>query len=254
LLDLSSTLRTQALTPGPYAFAASNYLGVSMRKRERMGTAEVPGGKGRMELFRQGEEWSIWVEGDPLMTSTKSGSEVALAELGCQALRGRPDGCVLVGGLGMGFTLAAALRVCGPQAQVLVAELVPEVVAWNREHLGPFAGNPLADPRSSVAVEDVAQAIRRMPNTFDAILLDVDNGPSAMTQDANVRLYQPQGLAEIRKALVPGGTVAFWSAYADPAFTRRLERQGFSVREQAVGAHKGRGSRHVIWLGTKQGA
>ncbi|MEN9354893.1 MAG: hypothetical protein RL318_2218 [Fibrobacterota bacterium] len=207
-----------------------------------------------MELFQQGQEWSIWVNGDPLMTTSKSGSEEALAELGCRKLAGRPDGNVLVGGLGMGFTLSAALRLSGPQAQVRVAELVPAVVAWNREHLGAFAGFPLDDPRTIVDVRDVANVLRQFTNTYDAILLDVDNGPSAMTQDANVWLYQPQGLEVIRKALRPGGVVAFWSAYADPAFTKRLGRSGFVASEHQTGAHGGKGSRHVIWLGEKKAA
>lgn len=224
-----------------------------MIKRERIDTAEIPGSSSRMELFRQGQEWSIWVNGDPLMTTSKSGSEVALAELGCRKLADRPDAGVLVGGLGMGFTLAAALRLAGPQARVHVAELVPSVVAWNREHLGSFAGFPLDDPRTVVDVADVADVLRRSPGTFDAILLDVDNGPSAMTQDANVWLYQPQGLETIREALRPGGTVAFWSAYADQTFTRRLAKSGYAVSEHAVGAHGGKGSRHMIWLGEKQG-
>ena len=221
-----------------------------MLKRERIDTAEVPGG-GHLELFRQGKEWSIWVGGDPLMTSTRSGSEEALAELGCRSLQGKPGGTVLVGGLGMGFTLAATLRLCGPEAQVTVSELVPAVHAWNLAHLGEVAGHPLDDPRTHVDLRDVALVMDESPARYDAILLDVDNGPSAMTQDDNGKLYKASGLAKIRRALKPGGIVAFWSAYADPRFLRTLEQAGFKAAEHKAGAHKGRGSRHVIWTGEK---
>lgn len=223
-----------------------------MIKRELLGTADIPGSTAPMSLYRQGEEFSIWVGGAPLMSSRQHGSEEALAELGCRKLVGKPGGHVLVGGLGMGFTLAAALRQCGPEASIRVAELVPAVHAWNREHLGALAGHPLDDPRTAVDIADVAQVMAAHPGGFDSILLDVDNGPSALTQDGNNKLYQPQGLDAIRKALRPGGIVTFWSAYADPAFTKRLGRAGFAVEEHQVGAQHGRGSRHVIWVGERR--
>lgn len=205
-----------------------------------------------MSLYRQGQEFSIWVDGDPLMTSRMHGSEEALAELGCRKLAGQPGAQVLVGGLGMGFTLAAALRQCGADATVRVAELVPAVHTWNREHLGALAGHPLDDPRTIVDIADVADVLTSRPGGFDSILLDVDNGPSAMTKDANNRLYQPHGLEAIRKALRPKGIVTFWSAYADPAFTKRLARAGFAVEEHQVGAQNKRGSKHVIWVGERR--
>ena len=151
----------------------------------------------------------------------------------------------------MGFTLAAALRLCGPEARVTVAELVPAVHAWNLEHLGEVAGRPLEDSRTIVDLRDVALVMEESPARFDTILLDVDNGPSAMTQDGNGKLYQASGLAGIRRALKPGGIVAFWSAYADPRFLRTLELAGFQAREHKAGAHRGRGSRHMIWTGEK---
>lgn len=221
-----------------------------MVKRERIDTAEVPGG-GTMELWRQGRDWSIWVAGEPLMTSSRSGSEEALAELGCRSLGDRPEAEVLVGGLGMGFTLAEALRRSSPTSRVTVSELVPAVERWNRAHLGGLAGHPLDDPRTRVDLRDVALVLEASPGRFDAVLLDVDNGPSALTQEANGGLYRPTGLARIRRALRPGGTVAIWSAYADPAFGGLLQRAGFRVEEHAVGAHRKRGSRHVIWTGQR---
>jgi len=215
-------------------------------------TVEVPGGKSKMSLYRQGDEHSIWLDGVPLMTSRLHGSEEALAEIGCQNLSERADARVLVGGLGMGFTLAAALRLVGPDARLTVAELVPAVRDWNIEHLGALAGHPLSDPRVEVAIADVAVMIRNNIKGYDAILLDVDNGPSAMTLERNSWLYRPEGLATIAKALRARGTVAFWSAYADPAFPQLLSKQGFRVTEHAVSDRVGKkGSQHFIWTGTK---
>lgn len=205
-----------------------------------------------MSLYRQGDEHSIWLDGVPLMTSRLHGSEEALAEIGCQNLSDLPGARVLVGGLGMGFTLAATLRLCGPDAKITVAELVPAVHDWNLHHLGHHAGHPLRDPRVDVAIADVAVMVRNNIKGYDAILLDVDNGPSAMTLERNSWLYLPEGLAAIAKALRPRGTVAFWSAYADPAFPKLLAKQGFRVTEHAVGDRAGRkGSQHFIWTGSK---
>ncbi len=223
-----------------------------MIKRELLQTVTVPGSTAQMTLQRQGKEYSIWVDGVPLMTTRQSGSEVALAELGCAHLKGKADGEVLVGGLGMGFTLAATLGMVGPDAKVKVAELVPAVHEWNRDLLGEFAGFPLKDLRVSVDIADVADVLRSNPNRFDAILLDVDNGPSGMTQDKNTWLYWPEGLGVVAKALRPKGVVAIWSAYSDPAFHKRLLQRGFKVQEHQVGARgKGGGSRHFIWTAQK---
>lgn len=215
-------------------------------------TVDVPGSRSKMSLHRQGDEHSIWLDGVPLMTSRLHGSEEALAGLGCQNLSDRPGARVLVGGLGMGFTLAAALRLVGPDAKVFVAELVPAVRDWNRDHLGHHAEHPLRDPRVEVAIVDVAVMVRNNPRGYDAILLDVDNGPSAMTLASNAGLYRPEGLALVAKALRPGGTVAFWSAYADAAFPKLLAKAGLRVDEHAVADRAGKkGSQHFVWTGSK---
>lgn len=215
-------------------------------------TVEVPGGKSRMSLFAQGEEHSIWLDGVPLMTSRLHGSEEALASLGCRNLSDRPGARVLVGGLGMGFTLAEVLRIVPADAAVLVAELVPAVRDWNLEHLGHHAGHPLRDPRVAVEIADVADVLFRAPGAFDAILLDIDNGPSAMTLESNAGLYGPEGLRAVAASLRPGGTVAFWSAYEDPAFPKRLAKPGLRVTEHPVSDRVGKkGSRHFVWTGMK---
>ncbi len=223
-----------------------------MIPRVAIQTVEVPGSRSRMSLQRQGDEHSIWLDGVPLMTSRLHGSEEELASLGCQNLSERPGVRVLVGGLGMGFTLAQVLRLTAPDARIEVAELVPAVRDWNLEHLGHHAGFPLLDPRVEVRIEDVADVLRRSPSTWDAILLDIDNGPSAMTLESNAGLYGPEGLRTIAAALRPGGTVAFWSAYEAPAFPPRLAKQGLRVEEHPVSDRASKkGSRHFIWTGTK---
>jgi spermidine synthase len=155
----------------------------------------------------------------------------------------------LIGGLGMGFTLAAALAMSGPNAEVVVAELVPEVVTWNRTLIGALAGHPLADPRSKIYVGDVGDLIRREAGGFDAILLDVDNGPEALVRPANDWLYSRAGLQAARAALRPGGVLAVWSASPDRIFTKDLKQAGFDVREHIVHPHRaGKGPRHQIWI------
>lgn len=224
-----------------------------MLKRELIQTIEVPGGRSKMSLQKQGPEYSIWVDGVPLMTTRKHGSEEALADLGCAHLDGATGGQILVGGLGMGFTLAATLKIAGPEAKVVVAELVPAVHEWNRDLLGEFAGLPLRDPRVVVEIADVADVLRRSPNTFDAILLDVDNGPSGMTQDSNNWLYGNDGLNTIFKSLRKSGAVAIWSAYSDPIFLKRLQKQNAQVMEHAVRARSnGSGTKHVVWVAQKR--
>jgi spermidine synthase len=156
---------------------------------------------------------------------------------------------VLIGGLGMGFTLAAALKTVGPAAQVVVAELVPEVVDWNRVLIGAPAGHPLKDPRVSVYIGDVADLIRQPADGFDAVLMDVDNGPEALVRRENDWLYSPPGLQAARAALRPRGVLAVWSATADRAFSTRLRQAGFQVQEHVVRPHRaGKGPRHVIWI------
>ena len=221
-----------------------------MNKWELIETALVPGSQTQMSLFKNGSDYSICIDGKELMNTRMHGSEDSLAELGCANLVGRQDGCVLVGGLGMGFTAAATLRHVGPKAKVIIAELVPVVEEWNRHVLGAYAGHPLNDPRASVAIGDVADLLRTNRNTYDAILLDVDNGPNGMTQEKNNWLYWPEGLHAISEALRPGGVLAIWSAHRDRAFHRRLHQLGYEATEHRVSARgsKGGGGRHIIWV------
>jgi len=158
---------------------------------------------------------------------------------------------VLIGGLGMGYTLAATLRRLGPRASVLVAELVPAVVDWNRGPLAHLAGRPLGDPRVRVEEGDVADALRASPGALDAVLLDVDNGPSALTRRTNAWLYAADGLAAVQAALRPHGVLAVWSAGPDDRYRERLERAGLEARAQVVPARPGGGGRHVIFLARK---
>lgn len=214
----------------------------------------VPGGEGELTLYQRGEEFSIRItRRGELMNSRVHGSEDALAALVCARLAGRKRPRLLIGGLGMGFTLAAALRELGPDAAVVVAELVPAVVAWNRGPLGAPAGNPLRDARVSVQEIDVARLLRSERNAFDAILLDVDNGPEGLTRDANDWLYSNGGLAAAFAALRADGILAVWSAGGDSDFTDRLRRTGFEAEEIRVRARKSKGAHHTIWLARRPG-
>jgi spermidine synthase len=215
-----------------------------------IGTASIPGTDVEMQLYQSGELFSIKIPGrGDLMNSRVHGSEKALAELACERLGHVQQPRLLVGGLGMGFTLAAALATVGPGAEVVVAELVPEVVDWNRSLIGAPAGHPLADRRSNIYVGDVGDLIRQSAGGFDAILMDVDNGPEALVRRENAWLYTDAGLRATRIALRPRGVLAVWSASMDRAFTKRLERAGFDVREHVVRPHRaGKGPRHVIWI------
>jgi spermidine synthase len=203
-----------------------------------------------MSLTRQGAEYVILAAGKPLMSSRMHGSEEALASLGCARARGRDQPCVLVGGLGMGFTLRATLDVLPPDATVVVAELVPAVVEWNRGPLGPLAGHPLKDRRVQVEIGDVAATLGASARRFDAVLLDVDNGPAAFTATLNTRLYDDRGLAAARMALKDGGVLAVWSAWEDRRFEQRLRYGGFTVQVERVrGRLKKGGPRHTIFIG-----
>jgi spermidine synthase len=224
-----------------------------MIPRLLLGTAAIPGTKTELRLYQSGELFSIKVPGrGDLMNSRMHGSERALAELACERLRDEAKPRVLIGGLGMGFTLAAALEALGPEAEVVVAELVPEVVEWNRTLIGAPAGAPLTDPRSKVYIGDVADVIRREPGGFDAILMDVDNGPEALVRRENDWLYAPAGLRATRDALRPNGVLAVWSASPDSLFSVRLKQTGFAVREHVVRPHRaGKGPRHHIWVASR---
>ncbi len=214
-------------------------------------TATTPDG-GVLRLMRRGEEFSIRIDGAELMNSRLSGSEEALASLALAQISGKPAPRVLIGGLGMGFTLRAAQAAAGPDARLVVAEIVPELVAWARGPMAELFGDSLADPRLELQVADVAEIIRERAGRYDAILLDVDNGPEALTRPANDALYGETGLRAVRRALAPGGVLAVWSAAPDQGFTRRLRRCGFEAEARTVRASRtGRGARHTIWLAVR---
>jgi spermidine synthase len=216
-------------------------------------SAQVPGDGGEIRLYQRGSEYSIRVGSYELMNNRVHGSEDALASIVCERFRDRDAARVLVGGLGMGFTLAGVLRDIGPRGEVVVAELVPAVVTWNRGPLAAFAGNPLADPRVTVRESDVGQVIRSETAAFDAILLDVDNGPAGLTSQMNDRLYGAAGLRAAHRALRPDGLLAVWSAGPDPAFTHRLQQTGFDAEEVRVrGRGKAGGSRFLIWIARRK--
>jgi len=220
-----------------------------VQRWELLGETRTPDGED-MRLTRQGSEYVILAGGKPLMSSRMHGSEEALAAFGCREARERDEPCVLVGGLGLGFTLRATLDLLPPHASVVVAELVPAVVEWNRGPLGPLADYPLKDARVQVEIGDVAATVRASRDRFDAMLLDVDNGPAAFTASHNTRLYDDAGLAAARTALTPGGVLAVWSAWEDRRFEQRLRHGGFTVQVERVRARlKKGGPRHTIFLG-----
>ncbi|MDR7114808.1 spermidine synthase [Caulobacter sp. BE254] len=218
---------------------------------QHLDTAQVPGDGEDLRLMRRGTEFSIMTGGIELMNSRLSGSEEAMAALAFGRVGQRLKPRVLIGGLGMGFTLRAALAAFGPDAEIVVVELVPGVVAWARGPLADLHGDSLDDPRVSIHQGDVGEPIRAGEAAFDAILLDVDNGPGGLSRKENDGLYSPSGLAAAKRALRPGGVLEVWSSTRDSAFTTRLKRAGYGVEEIGVRAHKGRGARHVIWLATK---
>ena len=221
-----------------------------MKPLELLGQTRTPDDTD-LTLVRRDGEFVILADGKPLMSSRMHGSEEALAMFGCRQVRTRAQAHVLVGGLGMGFTLRATLDQLQPDAVVVVADLLPEVVEWNRGPLGPLAGRPLTDRRVRVEVADVAQVLRSSPGRFDAVLLDVDNGPVALTASNNAGLYDNQGLAAARAALTEGGVLAVWSAREDRKFEQRLRYAGFTVDVERVrGRLKKGGPRHVIFLAT----
>jgi len=220
-----------------------------------LATARIPDTQKELRLYQAGALFSIKMPGrGELMNTRAHGSERALAELACERIADREQPRVLVGGLGMGFTLAAALQALGPQAEVVVAELVPEVVDWNRDITGEAAGHPLADQRTTVHVGDVGELLRTERAGFDAILMDVDNGPEALVRRENDWLYTVAGLEVTRLALRPHGVLTVWSAAPDRLFTARLHNAGFNVEEVPVRAHRARkGSRHHIWVCSLKG-
>ena len=219
----------------------------------KIDTARIPGSDGELRLMRRGAEFSIMLGSNELMNSRLSGSEAALATLAAKQIEKVKTPRVLIGGLGMGFTLRAALAALGAKAQIVVAELVPAVVAWARGPMADIFGDSLDDRRVEIREVDVADMIARHPHHFDAILLDVDNGPEGLTHEANDALYDVAGLKRAYTALRPGGVLAVWSSGPNARFSANLRKAGFAVNEVAVRATgKGRGARHVIWIATAE--
>ena len=218
----------------------------------QLDTARVPGADVQLRLMQRGAEFSMMLGQNELMSSRLSGSEEALATLACRRIEAAKSPHLLIGGLGMGFTLRAALAVLGSDARIMVAELVPAVIAWARGPMANIFGDSLDDPRASIREADVVDVIRSHDAAFDAILLDVDNGPEGLIRKANDALYDLKGLKAIRRALRPGGVLAVWSSGPNPLFSKRLGAAGFDVNEVAVRATTKRsGARHVIWFATK---
>ncbi len=215
-------------------------------------SAKIPGGREELRLKRRGSEFSIMLGANELMNSRLSGSEEALARLSCAKIGGRRRPKMLIGGLGMGFTLRGALAELAPDATVIVAEIVPAVVAWARGPMAELFAGSLDDPRVAILEADVADLIKSGKGVYDAILLDVDNGPDGLSRSANDRLYDIKGLAAARAALTPGGVLAVWSSYPDKGFAARLRQSGFEVDEVNTRARGKRGARHVIWLATRK--
>ncbi len=214
-------------------------------------TAQVPGG-GELRLMRRDTEFSIKLGSNELMNSRLNATEQALATIACEKIRTRARPKILIGGLGMGFTLRAALVVLGKQAQIVVAELVPAVVAWARGPMAKLFGDSLTDPRVRIRETDVGDLIRAARSDYDAILLDVDNGPNGITRAANDALYNREGLATAFAALRPGGVLAVWSSAPDANFTARLRAAGFAVVENPVRAKGPQGgAQHFIWTAAR---
>ncbi len=218
--------------------------------RELLGTAIVPGGGEQLRLFRRGADFMIVMGRNELMNSRMSGSEEALATMTIERL-GRRDAHLLIGGYGMGFTLRASCAALSPKGRMTVVELVPDVISWAKQYMPAMTGEFLDDPRVDLVIGDVADAIRF--GSYDAILLDVDNGPDGLTRNANDRLYSARGLSVAKAALNPDGILAIWSAAPDRHFARRLEEAGFAVDEVTLAARaNGKGPRHTIWFAQKR--
>ncbi|MDX8397449.1 MAG: hypothetical protein R8K49_03920 [Mariprofundaceae bacterium] len=223
-----------------------------MKAWELLDRSEVPGEARDLYLYRREDEFSIRSGHFELMNSRMHGSEDSLAELGCKKLTQQADAKVLIGGLGMGFTLGAALSRLHSDAEVVMAELVGAVIKWNQQALSELAGKPLQDPRVRLFEGDVGLKIRGGKACFDAILLDVDNGPEGLTRKENNALYSPAGLKAAFKALRAKGVLAVWSTSPEPRFTKRLQQAGFKVEEHRVAARGKRGgAKHTVWLAEK---
>ena len=219
---------------------------------EKLDTTRIPGTEGELRLMRRGTEFSIMLGTNELMNSRLSGSEAALATLAAKKIEAVKNPHLLIGGLGMGFTLRAALGALGTKARIVVAELVPAVVAWARGPMASIFGGSLSDPRVSIREIDVTEIIGSSRASFDAILLDVDNGPEGLTRQANDGLYDSGGLRAAHAALRTGGVLAVWSSGPNPVFAKRLRGAGFDVNEVNLRATgRGGGTRHIIWIAVK---
>lgn len=222
-----------------------------MKPRIKLAKATTPDG-GEMVLYQHDQDFSIIVDGDDLMHSRRHESELQLAQLGCQHLTGAPEATVLIGGLGMGYTLRQTLDILNSKSQVIVAELMPSVVEWNQEFLGELNNHPLRDPRVTLQTGDVVDLITDSKNSFDTILLDIDNGPEAMTNSANSRLYGYMGIMACKTALRNKGCLAVWSAKPNKQFEHQVMDCGMHIHRFRVPAHKGKNaSSHFIWIASE---
>jgi len=219
-----------------------------MKVFQELDRAEIPGG-GVMRLVSRNDEYLIYVEREELMTSRAHESELELARLGLAHIRHRRAPRVVIGGLGMGYTLSEALKLLRPEADICVAELMPAVVRWNKLHFGALTDFPMDDPRVSVSTRDVRECIRANPGRLDAILLDVDNGPDALTHEHNNQLYTREGIAACFKALKADGCLAIWSGSEEPAFEKRVRAENLAYKLFPVPAYRGAKTRsRYIWV------
>lgn len=224
-----------------------------MSETFELGGVRIPGEGATLRLSQKDGIFTIWVQDTELMSSEIHKSEDDLAQLVCGRLTDRPEAALLIGGLGMGYTLAAALKGLGPKGKVVVAELMPAVLEWNKGPLAHLAGRPLEDPRVTVRLQDVAMSLQTELAEFDGILLDVDNGPEGLTRDSNNWLYSQEGLAAAYTALRPGGILAIWSSTPDRNFGMRMRKAGFDVEEKLVNSSEAGGNeRHTIFLGVNR--
>lgn len=220
-----------------------------MKRRTLLGQASIPGGDRVLKLYQGKDDCSIVVSGrGELMSTRKHASEDALGALACGMLKNSDAAEVLIGGLGMGFTLAAVLAATGPNSRVAVAELVPAVIEWNRGPLGEYSSHPMSDPRATVHNVDVSDMLQNEEQRYDVIALDVDNGPEALCSSGNDWLYSQEGIRCAASRLNQGGVLAYWSATHDPHFDKQLRECGLNVSQKSVYAHGNKGTKHILWF------